>query len=322
MGWTQKVDQVYWQESDVTKLCTSRCIDAAGLWKTKVESACASEWLRYGDRYVPADTLSDRISEGLNMACMQDSANQWCLIESYEWVGSDVVQVDCEAFPTDPWCLNRAEFSANQSRMSTLYDDELLCSECFMKQLHARVTSEFLQDTDYAEYLINEYQDIENICKKSVGELVTRIVPGYPHLTDGPDIGKPAYTPPVTTTPAATPTPTACAGRVVDIRPLLEEELDCHDIAEKYEMASGSLAVATKSDWCKTDVEICIPLACNLYYTQINDTWYVVFALGSKHSANCLTVLPWLKLGLTLQRMLLWLRLLHGIPLSWAHAII
>ena len=44
---------------------------------------------------------------------MQDSAKQWCLIELYEWTGSDVVQVDCEAFPTDLWCLNRAEFSAN-----------------------------------------------------------------------------------------------------------------------------------------------------------------------------------------------------------------
>jgi hypothetical protein len=320
MGWTQKVDQVYWQESDVITLCTSRCVNAAGLWKTKVESACTSDWLRHGERYVPADTLSDRISEGLSMACMQDSAERWCLIESYEWTGSDVVQVDCETFPTDPWCLNRAEFSANQSRMSTLYDDDLLCSECFMKQLYARITSEFLQDTDYGDYLVNEYQDIQNVCKKSVGELVTRIVPGYPHLTDGPDIGKPEYIPPATSTPAATPTPTACAGRTVDIRPLLEE-FDCHDIAEKYNIASGSLAVATKSSWCKTDVEICIPQACNLYYTQTNDTWYVVFVLGARHFANCVPAFPLLILGLILQQTLLWHRLLLGTRQFWVHAI-
>lgn len=275
MGWTQKVDQVYWQESDVVTLCTPRCINAAGLWKTNVESACASDWLRHGERYVPADTLSDRISEGLNMACMQDSAKQWCLIESYEWTGSDVIQIDCEAFPEDPWCLNRADFSANQSRMSTLYDDELLCSECFMKQLYARVTSEFLQDTDYGDYLVNEYQDVQNVCKKSMGELVTRIVPAYPHLTEGPDIGKPEYTSPVTSTPAATPSPTACAGRVVDIRPLLED-FDCHEIAEQFELASGSLAAVTGNNYCTTDVEICIPQACNVYRTQVNDTWYVV----------------------------------------------
>ena len=272
MGWTQKVDQVYWQESDVVTLYISRCNNAVDVWRTKAESACASYWLGYGERYVPADKLSERIFEGLNTACMQDSAKQWCLIESYEWSGSDVVQCDCEAFPTDLWCLNRAEFSANQSHISTLYDDGLLCSECFMKLLHAQVTSEFLHDTDFGDYLVNEYQDIQKVCKKSVGELITRVVPGYPHLTDGPDIGKDAYTSPVSSTHAATPTPTAFVGQVVEIRPLLEE-FDCHDIGEKYEIASGSFAAITKSSWCATDVETCIPQACNLYYTQVNNTW-------------------------------------------------
>ena len=253
------------------------------------------------------------------MACMQDSAKQWCLIELYEWTGSDVVQVNCEAFPTDPWCSNRAEFSANQSCMSTLYDDDLLCSECFMKLLYARVTSEFLQDTEYGDYLVNEYQDVQNVCKKSVGELVTRVAPGYPHLTDGSDIGKPAYTPPASSTPTATPT--ACAGRTVDIRPLLAD-FDCHDIAEKYEIASGTLAAATKSHYCATDVEICIPQACNVYMTQTNDTWWVTLTMSSRNLANCDIVLLLLRLGLIPQRTSLWLKLLHGIPTFSAHATI
>lgn len=272
MQWTQKVDQVYWQESDVTTLCTPRCINAATGWKTKVEQACAKDYLRSGDRYVPADTLSDRMSEGLNIACMRSSSNQWCLLESYEWTGSDVIHVDCEANPTDSWCLNRADFSANQSRMSTLYDDDLLCSECFMKLLHARVTSDFLQDTDYGDYLINEFQDIQNVCKKTVGELTVRVLPGYPELSDGPELGKTTTTPsPVSSAP--TPTPTICTGRTIDIRPELAEELTCHDIAEKYEIASGSIAVATNSDLCETDVEVCVPAACNLYQVGSNDTW-------------------------------------------------
>jgi hypothetical protein len=103
-----------------------------------------------------------------------------------------------------------------------------------------------LQDTDFENYLVEEYQVIQSFCKKCVGELVTRIVPGYPHLTDAPDIGKGAYTSPVSSTHAAAPTPTVCAGRVADLRPL-PEEINCHDIAEKYEVASGSLAAATKS---------------------------------------------------------------------------
>jgi len=237
-----------------------------------VEAACANDYLRSGERYVPADTLSGRFVEGLNMACMQSSFKEWCLPQSYEWTGSDVVQVDCDANPTDPWCLNRADFGANQSRMSTLYDDDLLCSECFLKFLHARVTSEFLQDTDFGDYLVDEFQDIQNVCQTTVGELVTRVIPGYAHITDAAEIGRPTTTgSPTTTDP--TPTPIACSGRTVDVRPDRENGLTCHDIAEKYQIASGEIAIATKSDICDSQGEICIPPTCNLYQTARNDTW-------------------------------------------------
>ncbi|KAK7991330.1 hypothetical protein PG988_000124 [Apiospora saccharicola] len=260
--WTQQVDQVYWQESDVVTLCTPDCIASTAAWKQSVETACEADYLRSGERYVPADTLSGRFAEGLTMACMRSSSNQWCLPDSYNWVGSDVVQVDCTMFPTDPWCLNRADASPENRRMATLYGDELLCSECFLKILHARVTSDFLADTDFSDYLVDEFQDVQDVCRTTVGELVTRIAPGYPHLTDAGDIG-------ITTTATSTtatitdpvPTPTTCAGRSVDIRPDYEEDLTCHDIAEKYGIASGELAVVTKSDICESEGPICVPKA-------------------------------------------------------------
>ena len=270
--WTHKADQVYFEEKDVIALCTPDCVASTKKWSQNVEAACANDYLRSGERYVPADTLSSRFVEGLNMACMQSSSKEWCLPQSYEWTGSDVVQVDCDANPTDPWCLNRADFGANQSRMSTLYDDDLLCSECFLKLLHARVTSEFLQDTDFGDHLVNEFQDIQNVCRTTVGELVTRVLPGYAHITDGAEIGRPTTTgTPITTEP--TPTPTACTGRVVDVRPDRAEGLTCHDIAEKYQIASGEIAIATKSDLCDSTGEICISPTCNLYKIAENDTW-------------------------------------------------
>ncbi|KAF2130204.1 carbohydrate-binding module family 50 protein [Dothidotthia symphoricarpi CBS 119687] len=271
MQWTHKTDQIYWELEDVTTLCTSSCVSSAETWRQSVETACANDHLRSGERYVPADTLSGRFSEGLNMACMRSSANQWCLLESYEWTGSDVVHVDCEADPTNPWCLNRADFGANQSRMSTLYDDDLLCSECFLKVLHARVTSDFLQDTDFGDYLVDEFQDIQNVCQTTVGELVTRVIPGYAHVTDGAEIGRPTNTAsPITTDP--TPTSTTCAGRTIDVRPDREEDLTCHDIAEKYQIASGDIAVATNSEFCDSEAEVCIPSPCDLYRVSRNDT--------------------------------------------------
>lgn len=269
--WTLNVDRIYWQEEDVTTLCTAGCTDGAKQWKTAVEEACGDQYLLSGDKYVPADTLSGRFTDGLNVACAQSSTNQWCLLESYDWVGSDVVQVDCEVFPEDPWCLNKAEPSANNSRISTLYDDELLCSECFIKMLRLRVNSDFLPDADFSDYLTDEIQDIEKVCSVESEPLTTRAVPWYPELSDAPLIG-------ITSTPTSTtaePTATACTGRTVDIVPDLEEEMSCHDIAEKYEAGSGAVAMATKNEYCTTTEKICLPEKCTLYSVETNQTWYV-----------------------------------------------
>lgn len=272
--WTFKVDQVYWELEDVTALCTSQCMTLIKRWKTQVEAACANDWIRSGQRFVPAATLSQRVADGLNMACLQSSTREWCLLESYEWTGSDVIQVDCEANPNDQWCADPGNFASNQSRLSTLYDDDLLCSECFLKVLHARVTSEFLQDTDFGDYLVDEFQDVQNVCNAQVGELVTRVAPDYPYLTDAASIGRPTPTPsPVTSTP--TSSPTACAGRMLDLRPDPDEFLSCDDIAERYGIASADVAVATKSIYCESSGTVCVPARCDVYMVDRNDTWQV-----------------------------------------------
>jgi hypothetical protein len=256
----------------MTALCTPQCMSMTKRWKVQVETACADNWIRSGQRYVPAHSLSERIAEGMNMACMQSSSKRWCLLDSYGWTGSDVIPVDCEALPSDPWCLDRGDFANNQSRMSTLYDDNLLCSECFLKILHARVTSEFLQDTDYADYLVDEFQDIQSVCKTKVGELTTRMAPGYPHVTDAAAIGRPMGTPsPVTPTPS--PSATACGGRMVELRPDPEEFLTCDDIASRFSVATGDIAVATNNFYCDSKGEVCIPNTCEVYFVGNNDTW-------------------------------------------------
>jgi hypothetical protein len=270
--WTFKVDQVYWELKDVTALCTPQCVSMTARWKTQVAAACANDWIRSGQRFVPAATLSERVADGVNMACLQSSSKEWCLLESYEWTGSDVVQVDCDANPSDPWCLNPGNFANNQSRLSTLYDDDLLCSECFLKVLHARVTSEFLQDTDFGDYLVDEFQDVQNVCKTKVGELATRRAPDYPYLTEAAAIGRPMpIASPVTPTP--TPSSTACAGRMLDLRPDPDEFLTCDDIAERRQIASGDVAVATNSIYCYSTGKVCVPARCSVYLVSENDTW-------------------------------------------------
>ncbi|KAJ0274232.1 hypothetical protein CBS470a_011879 [Colletotrichum nupharicola] len=200
-------------------------------WTKTVASACADDWLIVGDRAVPAETLSLRFSEGLEIACLRDTSNQWCLPASYNWTGSDVVQIDCKANPTDPWCINPANVSAENSRISTLYDDDLLCSECFLNMLYRRVTSEFLPDTDHSDYLVGEFQDIQLVCQTSIGPLATRSVPLYPYATELQELNE--------TAPDPTGIPSTGAPIVGDDGSPWDPEEDTEDPGIDVEMPGG-----------------------------------------------------------------------------------
>ena len=48
----------------------------------------------------------------------------WCLTESQEWVGSDIVRADCSINPSDPTCGGNASAIPSQNmRMANLYND-------------------------------------------------------------------------------------------------------------------------------------------------------------------------------------------------------
>lgn len=64
--------------------------------------------------------------------------------------------------------------------MANIYNDDLLCSECFLKLMHARISSEFLSDEDHSDYLVQEFQDIQNICQTTIAvNIATRSLPNY-----------------------------------------------------------------------------------------------------------------------------------------------
>ncbi|KAH7317112.1 hypothetical protein B0I35DRAFT_337390, partial [Stachybotrys elegans] len=282
--WTIKIDDVYWTEKDVGALCVPNCISKARDWSKAVQVACRDDWMTAGERAVPAESLSLRFLEGLEMACMRSKSNEWCLLKSYEWVGSDVVQVDCAAKPNDPWCIDKGNVSAENSRMSSLYDDDILCSECFLKTLHARLSSEFLQDTDYADYLVDEFQDIQSVCKTTVGDLTTRAIPGYPAATETSNPGQPEPDPGHDEPPededpddgddAEDPQPdipTNCTGRAIDVRYASGEGVAaCNELSLKYGVATGELMLATNSEECYSFNFVCVPERCQLLRTG---TW-------------------------------------------------
>lgn len=53
---------------------------------------------------------------------------------------------------------------------------------------HQRMSSPYLPDSDYSDYLVAQFQDILDICKVSMPELVVRDLPDYedaPGMYDG-----------------------------------------------------------------------------------------------------------------------------------------
>ena len=55
----------------------------------------------------------------------------WCLIESQNWVGSDVVRPDCTAHPSDPSCSDPTNVSPDNQRIANLYGDDVVSRPLF-----------------------------------------------------------------------------------------------------------------------------------------------------------------------------------------------
>ena len=54
------------------------------------------------------------------------SASSWCLIESQDWVGSDIIRPDCSPDSLDPSCSDPDNVAPQNERIANLYDDDLV----------------------------------------------------------------------------------------------------------------------------------------------------------------------------------------------------
>lgn len=60
-----------------------------------------------------------------------DEDHAWCLIESQDWVGSDIVRPDCDTDPSDPSCADPIDVSPENERMANLYSDDVVSPPTF-----------------------------------------------------------------------------------------------------------------------------------------------------------------------------------------------
>ena len=54
------------------------------------------------------------------------SGSSWCIIESQDWIGSDIIRPDCSTDSTDPSCLDPMNVSQENERIANLYPNDMV----------------------------------------------------------------------------------------------------------------------------------------------------------------------------------------------------
>ncbi|KAF7536115.1 hypothetical protein G7054_g4838 [Neopestalotiopsis clavispora] len=269
-GMVGDFENFWWEDDNITTLCDGSCPQATSDWRLNVFDACYGEYIFAYGKLVPANSISDRFYDSLNIACLPSGSNNfsWCLTESQQWVGSDIVRPDCNANPSAPSCGgNVSAIPDGSQRMANLYSDDILCNQCFIEMLYSRVTSSLLSNEDHSDYLVDQLQDVADICSTQLRDFTIRAVPTY-------DPAPPVTSVPATTTSGATVSAAAatCAGQAVNAGS------GCDALSTKYGVATGDLQAIANSSTCQITSGVCLPAACTLQRLTTSQTCDVLAA--------------------------------------------
>ena len=73
-----------------------------------------------------ASSSSAPYSNSSQFSNSTSGASSWCLIESQEWVGSDIIRPDCSTDSTDPSCQDPLDISPENERIANLYPNDMV----------------------------------------------------------------------------------------------------------------------------------------------------------------------------------------------------
>lgn len=89
-----------------------------------------------------ASTGSAPNSNSSSISNATSSRSSWCIIESQDWIGSDIIRPDCSTDSTDPSCLDPMNVSPENERIANLYPNEMVSKSPCWK--HSRVSTDCL----------------------------------------------------------------------------------------------------------------------------------------------------------------------------------
>ncbi|KAI1827702.1 hypothetical protein F4861DRAFT_535908 [Xylaria intraflava] len=238
----------------------------------------------------PLPTTTDIPSPNVTVTLDNSTVNaSYCFLESQNWVGQDP-DPDCAADPTNIFCTD----PDSQTRIANLYNDTILCSNCFLSVMWWRINSPFLPDSDYSDYLIEQFQDIKDVCNVTVLDSLIRALPAYAAAPT------PTFLPPGTDPNENGSYTGPCNGQVIassavrrddsavheaDKQVVLPNDFSgparieraasgsCDALSTKYGVPTGGLQAATASDDCSiTSSSICVPLSCQISQVSAGQT--------------------------------------------------
>lgn len=147
--------------------------------------------------------------------------------------------------------------------------------------LYQRVTSPYLADADYSDYLVDQLQDIGDVCSTSIPNITVRALQTYPVA---PPISSIAF---INTSTSAAPTSIGCAGQTISSskkrsppihkRDVEESTADaasmCDMLSNKYGLTTGDLQGISGTTDCTISYALCFPAPCKLMQVPSGATW-------------------------------------------------
>lgn len=257
----------YWTTSDVNILCTSDCVSSLSSWQSNVETVCGDQTTIQAGVIVLATALPLSFTYNAGLVCLQDSASNWCFLDSQTWQGSDYIRYDpamCFSNGDDNSTValqcadpdfDVNDITSDMAAMTNIYDPELFCNECFLELYRQRLLNPWLPISNFTDYLIDQFDLIQGNCSTTLPYSTSSSTLYVGTATATTTSGS------VTTTGSSSTATATCLGQVVQP---LANWLTCNNLCDTYNISTGDARVVTADYACYFDQALCLPLPCEI----------------------------------------------------------
>lgn len=131
-----QLDSYHWTAENMTLGCTASCTNDLANWASNVQNACPDQSMRNNGVLMAPATLPLMYQYQYNLACLAGGDSSWCLVDSQNWVGSDIKRYPPDLCETghDTWdadiCFeegfDQTAVEPDDVRLTSLYNTSMV----------------------------------------------------------------------------------------------------------------------------------------------------------------------------------------------------